>query len=255
MTVANQVIDFHVRLAPGPDSVARLLAAMDTSGIDRAVICPGGTLSLDQLSRQVIEGGGITAAADNDAVLDACKRDDGRLVPYFFANPHQDPAHYADHGADFAGMEISPAVHAVGLDDARTTQLVELARDFGHSVYVVCIARPGCQVADLVALAERYPEVTFVLGHAGVTPIDLYALDLIAPHPNVVLETSGGYLLVTREAVRRLGADRVLFGSEYPLQRPELELDKIRYADLDEDAWRQVVWSNAHRVLRLPEPA
>lgn len=255
MTVVNQVIDFHVRLAPGPDAVPRLLAAMDTAGIGRSVVCPGGALSLDQLSRQVIEGGGVTTDANNDGVLEACRRHPDRLVPFFFGNPHQDPAHYAEHGADFTGLEISPAVHDVTLTEERTTRLVELAGKFGHCVYTVCISRPGCEVADLVALARRYPEVTFVMGHAGVTPIDLHALELIGPCPNVLLETSGGYLLVTREAVLRLGASRVLFGSEYPLQRPELELDKVRYCDLDQDTWRQVVWSNAHRVLGLPEPA
>jgi predicted TIM-barrel fold metal-dependent hydrolase len=254
VTERNPVIDFHVRLAPTADAVPRLLKMMDECGIDRAVVCAGGTIALDALARQVIEGGGVETDADNDAVLTACARADGRLVPFYFGNPHRDPATYADQAARFTGLEVSPAVHGLPLTDERFGALVATAARAGHCVYTVCIERPGCRVADLVTLAERHPDTVFVLGHAGVTPIDVYAVEQLAPHPNMVLETSGGYLLVTREAVRQLGPSRVLFGSEYPLQHPELELAKIRYAELDAAGEHQVFWTNAHRVLGLADP-
>ncbi|WP_078849569.1 amidohydrolase family protein [Streptomyces sp. NRRL F-5126] len=226
---------------------------MDECGIGRAVLCAGGTMPLEQLSRFLVEGGHIESDADNDAVLRACAASNGRLIPSYFANPHRDPEHYRKAAADFRAVEISPAVHGVPLADPRTARLVEVAGEAGHSVYTVCLERPGSTVADLVALASRHPRVPFVLGHAGIGNIDLYAVERIAPLANVSLETSGGYTCVARAAVDRLGADRVLFGSEAPLQHPEVELAKLRCLRLGDD-WQKIHGGNARRLLGLEEP-
>ena len=246
---AQPVLDFHVRLAPRPGAAERMLATLDACGLTRAVVCAGGTIDLDRLSRQLVEGGHVETDADNDAVLDACAGTDGRLVPFFFANPHRPPEAYRARAAEFRGLEISPAVHGVGLTDPRVARLVAVAADFGHPVYVVCLSRGGAGVADLVALARRFPRVNFVLGHSGIGNIDFHALTLIRDEPNIALETSGGYTCVAEAAVSRLGADRVVFGSEYPLQHPAVELAKFQVLPLPPEQWRRIAWDNAHRLL------
>ncbi|MET9854229.1 amidohydrolase family protein [Streptomyces sp. NPDC006450] len=246
---APPVLDFHVRLAPRPGARERLLSTLDDCGLDRAVVCAGGTIDLDRLSRQLIQGGYVETDADNDAVLEACAGTGGRLVPFFFANPHRSSGHYRERAAEFRGLEISPAVHGVGLTDPRVAELVGIAAEFGHPVYVVCLDRRGAGVADLVDLARLFPEVNFVLGHSGIGNIDFYALTLIQDDPNILLETSGGYTCVAEAALSRLGAGRVLFGSEYPLQHPTVELAKFQALRIPPDQWRQVAWDNAHRLL------
>ncbi|BCB91800.1 hypothetical protein Psuf_091130 [Phytohabitans suffuscus] len=250
----GNVLDFHVRLAPRPGARDRLLSTLDECGMDRAVVCAGGTIDLDRLSRQLVEGGHVETDADNDAVLDACKDTDGRLVPFFFANPHRPPGAYRERAAEFRGLEVSPAVHGAGLDDPRVADLVAVAADFGHPVYAVCLDRPGARVADLVGLARRYPGVSFVLGHSGIGNIDLYALTLIRDEPNILLETSGGYTCVADAALSRLGADRVVFGSEYPLQHPAVELAKFETLRMTAEQWRRIAWDNAHRLLGEEKP-
>ncbi len=246
------VFDFHVRLAPRPGARERLLDVLDGCGIDRAAVAAGGTIELGRLSRQLIEGGHIETDAGNDEVLAVCEGSDGRLVPFYFANPHRDAVVYGSQAADFRGLEISPAVHGVALGDTRVVELVAVAEDAGHPVYVVCIQRPGCGVADLVALAERFPGVTFVLGHSGVGNIDFYGVELVTPRPNIVLETSGGYTTVVRAALDVLGPERVLFGSEFPLQHPSVELAKFAALDVTPDQWHQIAWTNAVRLLDDP---
>jgi predicted TIM-barrel fold metal-dependent hydrolase len=246
---AQPVLDFHVRLTPRPGAGERLLSTMDECGLTRAVVCAGGTIDLDRLSRQLIEGGHVETDADNDAVLRACEGSGGRLVPFFFANPHRPAAVYAATAGRFRGLEVSPAVHGVGLADPRVAGLVAVADRFEHPVYVVCLDRPGARVSDLVALARRFPRVRFVLGHSGIGNIDLYALTLIRDEPNILLETSGGYACVAEAAIGRLGAGRVLFGSEYPLQHPTVELAKFRALGVPPEQWRQIAWDNAHRLL------
>jgi uncharacterized protein len=247
-------MDFHVRLAPRPGAKDRLLSTLDACRLGRAVVCAGGVVDLERLSRQLVNGGYVEDDADNAAVHAACAGTDGRLVPFFFANPHRPPRTYRASAAEFRGMELSPAVHGVGLDDPRVATLVGIAAKFGHPVYVVCLARPGAGVADLVTLARRFPPVNFVLGHSGIGNIDLYALQLIQDEPNIVLETSGGYTCVAQAAVRRLGPERVVFGSEYPLQHPGVELAKFQALRLPPEHWRLIAWDNAHRLLEEVKP-
>ncbi|MEV4807757.1 amidohydrolase family protein [Nonomuraea sp. NPDC049421] len=251
---AQPVLDFHVRLVPRNGARTRLLAMLDECDMERAVVCAGGTIDLDRLSCQLIEGGHVESDADNDAVLAACEGTDGRLVPFFFANPHRAPAAYRSRAAEFRGLEISPAVHGVDLLDPRVRALVDVAATVGHPVYVVCLARRGSGVADLVTLARRFRQVSFVLGHSGIGNIDFYALALIEDEPNIFLETSGGYTSVAEAALRRLGPARVVFGSEYPLQHPSVELVKFRALRLPPEQWRQVAWENAHRLIGEEKP-
>lgn len=249
MPTPQPVLDFHARLVPRPGSLDRMLATMDECGIARAVVCAGGTIDLDRLSRQLIEGGHVESDADNDAVLEACAGSGGRLVPFWFANPHRDPADYRTRAEHFAGLEISPAVHGVTLTEDRTRALVEVAEAVGHSVYLVCLDRPGCRVADLVALASAHPRVQFVLGHSGIGNIDYYAVDLVRSQANVWFETSGGYSSVVRAALERLGPDRLLFGTEYPIQHPRVELAKFEALELSPECWQRIAWDNANHLL------
>jgi predicted TIM-barrel fold metal-dependent hydrolase len=245
----QRVFDAHAHLAPGVEATDRLLAVMDSCGIDRAVVVAGGAVSPDTLSRQLIEGGHVETDADNEAVLAGCERSAGRLVPFFFANPHRSAEDYRTHGHGFRGLKLAPSVHGVGLLDERTVALVDVAEGLGHGVYLHCIQRPGFGVAELVGLARRFPAVAFVLGHAGVGDLDLYGIDLIKPLDNIVFETSGGYTGVVRAALGRLGPDRVLLGTEYPLQHPSVELAKYRVLELSEEDWKRVAWQNTCRLI------
>ncbi|MGK5685113.1 amidohydrolase family protein [Actinoplanes sp. URMC 104] len=247
------VLDFHARLTPGADEPARLLAAMDAAGIGQAAVCAGGLLPLDRLARQIDEGGRAEVAADNEGVRRACARSGGRLLPFFFADPLRDGAAYRKTAGDFRGLEISPAVHGGRLDAPEVAELVATAGDAGHPVYVVTLARPGSRPADLAALAARFPRVTFVWGHCGHTGLDLAGLAAIADRPTVLAELSGCLTVTARLAVARLGPGRVLFGTEYPLQQPEVELCKVASLGLDPSARDAVLGGNARRVLRTAE--
>lgn len=245
----DRLFDFHVRLTPQPGALARLRSVLDECGIERAAVAAGGVVGLDRLSRQVVYGGHVEADAGNDAVRAACRDSGGRLVPFFFGNPHA-PHRYADAAADFRALEISPAVHGVALGDDRTRHLVATAARHRHPVYVVTLGRPGTRAADLARLAADFPDVTFVLGHCGFLGIDTDAIATVAPQPNIVAEISGAFTLTVRIAVDRLGAGRVLFGTEFPLQHPAVELAKLHALQLDETQRRLIAWDNADRLLK-----
>src|SRR5690606_14890254 len=152
--------------------------------------------------------------------------------------------------ADYRGLELSPAVHCVALSDRRVHAYVDIAAEAAQPVYAACVAWPGGRPADLVALARTYPQTTFILGHCGFIGIDIHALELVAPQHNVLVELSGCFTATARAAVARLGANRVLFGTEYPLQHPRVELTKLATLGLTATDLALVAWRNAHRLLK-----
>lgn len=244
----DDIFDFHVRLTPQAGARERLVAVLDECGIRRAAVAAGGVVELERLARQVVYGGYVKADAANDVVLAACRDAGERLVPIFFGNPHA-VARYAEAADGFRGLEISPAVHGVPLTDWRTRELLAVARRHHHPVYTVTLGRPGSRAVDLATLAAEFPDVNFVLGHCGSIGIDIAALAEIAPRPNVSVEISGAFTVTVQIAVDRLGADRVLFGTEFPLQHPTVELAKLQALNLDEKQRRLIAWDNAARLL------
>jgi predicted TIM-barrel fold metal-dependent hydrolase len=69
-------------------------------------------------------------------------------------------------------------------------------------------------------------------------------------HPNIVLETSAmPYPAKIREAVERIGAARVIFGSDGPVSSPVLERDKVMIAGLTPEDTALVLGENAAQLL------
>jgi predicted TIM-barrel fold metal-dependent hydrolase len=54
--------------------------------------------------------------------------------------------------------------------------------------------------------------------------------------------------LIVKEALRRLGTGKLIFGSEFPLYHPHLELEKIRIL-LKEEGFEQVTSKNILAML------
>ena len=65
-------------------------------------------------------------------------------------------------------------------------------------------------------LAERYPRLRLLVAHVGANVYD--AVRCLAPYPNVFVDISGSIFRGDDldYAVERLGAERVLFGSDMP---------------------------------------
>ncbi len=245
-----ELIDFHAHLEPTAAARERLLASMASNGVSQSVVVAGRVMSPKELSRNVTEGFGGNYPVPNRAVLDTCAPTLGRLLPFYFANPFESPDEYRAIGHRFYGLKFAPIVHGVPLNDSRNQRYIDESKAFGHSLYLHLLARPGFDTPALVQLVEANPSVSIVLGHAGLGTLDFCSIDAIAPFPNAHLETSGGFSAVIRYALEKLGPDRVVFGSEYPIQEPAVEILKARLTGISEKTSN----ANAKRLLGLGGP-
>jgi predicted TIM-barrel fold metal-dependent hydrolase len=102
---------------------------------------------------------------------------------------------------------------------------------------------------DLVTLARRHPGITFLCGHSGgAWELGIRA---IRSSKNVLAESAGfdptsGYLEM---AVRELGAERVVYGSDAGGRSFASQLAKVLGADVPDEAKALVLGGNLRRLL------
>ncbi|MBL9126684.1 MAG: amidohydrolase family protein, partial [Verrucomicrobiales bacterium] len=102
---------------------------------------------------------------------------------------------------------------------------------------------------DLARLAVRHPNATLICGHSGGDWEQ--GLAAIRPHPRVYADLGGGDPAAgfTEMAVRELGDERVLYGSDVGGRSFASQLAKVLGADIPESARRRILGPNLRRIL------
>jgi predicted TIM-barrel fold metal-dependent hydrolase len=113
----------------------------------------------------------------------------------------------------------------------------------------------AAQVGDL---ARRFPALPIIMTHGGQINISglgqFDARQVLRQRPNVSIETSGVYRQdFIEEAAQAFGPERILFGSNGPRMDARLELERVRWANLPDQAKALMLGGNAARLLKLSE--
>lgn len=243
-------------------TVDQLLAALDAAAIDRAVLLGWYWEKPD------------TCAWQNRFYAECIRAHPDRLSAFATLHPAAGRVETLRevrraHAEGLIGIgELSPHSQAYGVDDPVFAAVLELAGELGLPVnlhvtdpasrpYVGRIETP---LRDFVGLARAYPRTTFILAHWGGMLPALDGAASAAALPNVYYDTAASPLLydagVWSRALPAFGADRVLFGSDFPLNLyPKLDelpglvrlAAEARLGGADE----RVLGGNAARLLRL----
>jgi len=82
------------------------------------------------------------------------------------------------------------------------------------------------------------------------------ALEVLRRYANVCIETSGVYRQdFLEDLAGNFGPERVLFGSTSPRMDIRLEIERVRWANLPDEAKEQILAGNASRVFKLDSSA
>jgi predicted TIM-barrel fold metal-dependent hydrolase len=152
------------------------------------------------------------------------------------------------------GLKIAPSFVGLRPDDEAMEVVWRCARD--HGVFVLSessgVPTDAGHPSHFDAVLRSYPTVTVQLAHLGQGAEDAVAA-LTNRYPNVVTDTSLRLTQeppsVTAEHIRRIGADRVLFGTNYPLVDQCDYAAALRALPLPEDDLELVARGNAATLL------
>jgi hypothetical protein len=248
------ILDGHVHVSDTPyGNVDVLLAQLDQAGIDRALCVPGGMIDVRQFSRIFSGKYRPEQRIPNHLVFEAIERHADRLYGLVCINPNDGPQAMAMLKEGFQrgcrGVKLAPIVHRFEFSAPVLEQVAHCCAEQGFPIYSHVLPNPGQTTADFAALARRFPNTAFILGHMGFGPADADAVDLAAELENLYLESSLGNYLMLREALERLGPTKLIFGSEFPLSHPKAELEKIRL--LSAAAQPAILGANLLRMLQV----
>lgn len=244
------IVDAHCHAGTGGNEMTgpwdtaapleRYLARCDAAGIERSVLIPVFHTDYAVVNREV---GRV-----------ALRRPD-RFWAFCMVHPRRD--------AGRVGRLVREAVEEFGArgikvhraDAPITREVCDAARRFGLPVLYDVMAQP----APIDLFAPAYPDVTFVIPHLGSFSDDWKThqtlIDQLSRHPNLLADTSGvrrfDYLVA---AIRRVGPERFVFGSDGPWLHPGLELAKIRLLGLPAAAERQITGGTILRLLGVADP-
>lgn len=217
-------------------TLATLREQLDAAGIDAALVSP---LKPPSLDFDVANARLADRLADWPALHGL-----GRIDPRREDAVAHTRTAVADHG--FRGIRLHPWEETYDITDAAVEPVVAAAADLGVPVWVHA-GYPGVSHALSVrTLAERFPDVTFVLTHgaqldiSGLSLTD--ALLLAEERPNTVFDLSGVYRRdFIQDLVEAAGTDRVVFGSNAPYFHPAVEKARVTTNDLGDDVTTAVL--------------
>lgn len=239
-----RIHDAHCHVGRGLDyevTAETLLKEMDACGVERAVIVPA--------DREIA----VANREGNNEILGAVRKHPDRLTAFCTANPWfaeeavTEVRRAFDLGA--AGLKLHPVLQGFSIIDPVARPIIEAAVGLGKPIYFhtgTPVCSPPFQLSELCL---RYPEGRFIMGHAAYSDYWNDVVFAVKSAANMFVETSTHLPVVIRLLVEQAGAERVLYGSNFPLNSMSLEVEKIaRYITAVEDLDR-IFSANLDRLL------
>lgn len=252
----SEIWDGHVHLTGVPGTVEqrvdRLLECADRLGIRRLVLSMGTSFVPDPSPEELRK--------QNGEVLRAIVHAPNRVLGMVYVNPKHAAASLGEldrcvRDGPMIGVKLWIAMecHRPELDPL-VRRAVELrAPVFQHTYFrTEANLRGESSPADLAALAARHPDASFICGHTGNAWEQ--GIRAIRARGNVCADLSGsdptaGFVEM---AVRELGPERIVFGSDAGGRSFASQLAKVTGADVPEAAKRLALGGNLRRLVRAP---
>jgi predicted TIM-barrel fold metal-dependent hydrolase len=181
-----------------------------------------------------------------------------RLSLFASADPHQPDAVQVLEATlqrhRVAGLKLNPARADSPAEERRMFELVGLAQDrslpvFLHTGSFPFEAHGFDDPSALEPVVRAFPHVSITIAHIGWDQHET-VLALAERYHHISVETSWQPPRVIRTAVDKLGAHRVLMGSDFPLLQQSVALENV-VAALKPREVRAVAYQNAHRLLGI----
>jgi len=232
-------LDTNASAAQRETALAELFANEDAAGIEYAVVMPMPQLS--PKNRALYE----TAGGNRRAIL-CCQ-----------VNPNDGESAFAEirQSATEWGMrvlKIMPAIYQIRMTSPLAMRLMTTARELGLVVNI----HSGSEISHplgIGALAHRFPDVTVLMDHMGYREWTADAIEAARDNPNLYLGTTIAAMEPSsvERAVRELGPERVVYGSNWPNLYSDLAVEAIRRQKLGKEAEELVLGGNLARILGI----
>ncbi|MBR3094209.1 MAG: amidohydrolase [Clostridia bacterium] len=155
------------------------------------------------------------------------------------------------------GVKLHPDVQQFPIDDSRGRLICALCAKHKLPLLLHCgdYRYDYSNVNRLIPLLEDYPDLQMIGAHFGGWSVWAQAAEALHKYPNITVDASSTFHWVSRDTAKKLialyGADRVLFGSDFPMWDPKDEIEYLLSLGLTDDELEHIFYQNAQRMFDI----
>ena len=147
---------------------------------------------------------------------------------------------------------LVPYLH--GWSDYSNRNLSKILDEAGKRHMVVSFHTMPDEQDEMTRMVLEHPDVTFVAAHPGEKEVYMRHLERMELCGNLYLDLSGTGIFrygTVACGVERVGSERFLFGTDYPICNPRMYVQAIYQEPISEADRENIMHRNAERLLRL----
>lgn len=164
-----------------------------------------------------------------------------------------------DHlvGLGLKGVKLHPDFQRFALNEERAFKIGEVVNDGGVPLMIHCgdFRYNYSNPEQLKPFLEKFPDLLVIGAHFAGWSMWEGATKELAGTPNLVVDLSSSLYALSpqtaKELIHAYGADKVLWGSDYPMWESESEMDYFNNIDLTPEERNMILYENAARILKL----
>ena len=148
--------------------------------------------------------------------------------------------------------ELVPYLH--GWSDYSNRNLSKILDAAGERHMVVSFHTMLDEQDEMTRMVLEHPDVTFVAAHPGDKAVYIKHLERMELCGNLYLDLSGTGIFrygSIAYGVERVGSERFLFGTDYPICNPRMYVQAIYQEPISEADRENIMHRNAERLLKL----
>lgn len=263
------IIDTHTSIPPDflrprldklfeKATVEGLLSRMEKAGIDLAVVW---SIARDPNEVQKI----------NDWISSLCQKYPNKFIGFANVYPPriEESLKEIDRAVDklkLVGIKIHPEVQKFRLDDPSVIEILKRAKEYDLPIVTHVASpvynpvplekakilqeeadkkEPFSKASYLVKVIKVYDDPKFFAAHMG----GLYLKEI--RESNISFQTTGACKEVIEYGVESVGAERIVYGSDFPFFEVLDEVKKVKEAKISKEAKEKILGENFRKILKF----
>lgn len=267
------IIDTHVhigKLYPFDMKKEQVLYSMERYGISYSIVSDIRAAEFDHDLNPVPEPYRTPQAECAASVIRFAKENPGRIGAALWLRPFSEKADdeirqiISENRDVVKALKMHPFHSTVPFDSPEMDPFVELAREFSLPIVSHTGGSDAASCLRVFRMAERNPDVNFVMVHMGLGTDNTEAIDLAGKLPNLWGDTTWVPVRSVLRFIEKNGDDRIVFGSDSPIDGPDTYLhnrtgDRSLYQEyfhelpklIPVSSYEKLMHGNAERLFRI----